>query len=80
MTALSIRSAEMARVLGALVLVVTAASGVQADIAATGTYGINVSVGGFPPSGTFDGNITGFAAGPFSVGGTPVACKVPSVR
>ena len=45
-----------------------------AEVAATGSFGINVDVDLFPvPMGTFDGEITGFNAGPFSVGGTPVA-------
>lgn len=43
-----------------------------ADVAATGTFGIDIHVS-FPfASGTFDGAITGFDAGPFDVGGTPV--------
>lgn len=44
----------------------------RADVAATGTFGINVDVS-FPfTSGTFDGAITGFDGGPFMVGATPV--------
>ena len=43
-----------------------------AAVASTGSFGIDISVP-FPyTSGTFDGGITGFNAGPFSVGGTPV--------
>src|SRR5262245_11861240 len=54
--------------LGLLAMAVAA----RADVAATGTFGIDISVP-FPyTSGTFSGQITGFDAGPFSVGGTPV--------
>jgi len=53
-------------------VVLVVASGARAEVAATGTFGIDISVSGFPPtSGTFNGMITGFD-GPFMVGGTPV--------
>jgi hypothetical protein len=56
----------------ATALVLFGVGAVRADVAATGTFGIDISVP-FPfTSGTFDGQITGFNAGPFSVGGTPV--------
>src|SRR5689334_17619316 len=56
----------------ALVLV---ARGARADVAATGTFGINVHVS-FPfTSGTFDGTITGLDTGPFTAGGGSVDLK-----
>jgi hypothetical protein len=57
----------------ALVMAVVAFGGVaRADVAATGAFGINVDVP-FPfTSGTFNGEITSFNGGPFSVGGTSV--------
>jgi hypothetical protein len=51
---------------GALVWIGSA----RADVAATGTFGINVHLSF--PTGTFDGAITGFDTGPFDVGGNPV--------
>jgi hypothetical protein len=46
--------------------------GAHGEVAATGTFGIDVHVS-FPfTSGTFDGTITGFNAGPFMAGGTPI--------
>ena len=56
----------------AAVVALAATPAARAEVAATGTFGIDISVS-FPfSSGTFDGSITGFDAGPFSVGGTPV--------
>lgn len=44
----------------------------RADVAATGTFGIDISVP-FPfTSGTFDGAITSFDPGPFMIGATAV--------
>ena len=56
-------------------LMVLATGGIaRADVAAKGTFGIDISVTLFPPpaTGTFDGQITSFDAGPFPVGGTEV--------
>jgi len=68
-----VRSARgLAVAIGIIGLVLAARSPAWGDVAATGSFGIDVSV---PPpftSGTFDGEITGFNAGPFTVGGTTV--------
>jgi hypothetical protein len=67
-----VRSAQW----GLIVLAMLAVAGrepARAEVAATGAFGIDVDVP-FPFNmGTFDGEITGFDAGPFDVGGTPVA-------
>lgn len=56
----------------ALAAALTCAAPAAADVAATGTFGIDIDVS-FPfQMGTFDGAITGFDPGPFNVGGTPV--------
>jgi hypothetical protein len=56
----------------ALVAGLLSAATTRADVAATGAFGIDVDAS-FPfTSGTFDGAITGFDAGPFTVGATPV--------
>lgn len=60
---------------GALVLLGLVLGGSGAawgDVAATGTFGIDVHVSAPFTSGTFDGTITGFDNGPFTAGGTPV--------
>ena len=63
-----VRRRSMCVALATLVI----ASGARADVAATGTFGIDIDVP-FPfTSGTFNGQITGFDAGPFAVGGVPV--------
>jgi hypothetical protein len=64
---------SMARAVAVVVAIVVAGHGsVKAEVAATGTFGIDVDVP-FPfTSGTFNGQITNFDAGPFSVGGTGV--------
>jgi hypothetical protein len=62
----------VARLLGAATLALVTAGAVRADVAATGTFGIDIDVNIITQTGTFDGEITGFNAGPFSVGGTPV--------
>src|SRR5215470_7336834 len=60
-------------------LVVALRSAAFAATAATGTFGINVSVP-FPyTSGTFNGMITGFDTGPFDVGGASVDLKTSLV-
>jgi len=63
------RSAWAAILAGGLVLWARVG---MAAVASTGSFGIDIDVD-FPfTSGTFDGGITSFNAGPFSVGGTPV--------
>src|SRR5262245_15208729 len=64
--------ARRAGLLAALVGVAIAGrSPAWGAVAATGIFGINVH-GSFP-NYTFDGRISSFDAGPFSVGGTAVA-------
>jgi hypothetical protein len=65
---------SIARTVAVVVAVVLAGNGpARAEVAATGTFGINVDIDIFPtPMGTFTGEITSFNAGPFSVGGTNV--------
>src|ERR1044071_8854890 len=54
------------------VAVVAGGESARAEVAATGTFGIDVDVP-FPfTSGTFDGEITSFNGGPFTVGGNNV--------
>jgi hypothetical protein len=72
MTAFSIRFAGVRRALGAMTVLALGANVARADVAATGDFGIDISVNLITQTGTFDGQITAFDAGPFSVGGTPV--------
>lgn len=63
---------SFARITTAFVAYLLVAGTARADVAATGTFGINVDVPAPFTSGTFDGAITSFASGPFMVGATPV--------
>src|ERR1044071_7882143 len=64
---------SIARAVAVVAAVVVAGSGVaRAEVAATGMFGINVHISAPFTSGTFDGEITSFNAGSFSVGGTAV--------
>lgn len=68
--------ASMALMIGGVLM----AAPTRADVAATGTFGIDVDVP-FPfTSGTFAGSITGFDTGPFLVGGAPVDLATDIVR
>lgn len=67
------RLTRMAR--GLLVATLVLVGRAHAEVAATGTFGINVHVS-FPfTSGTFDGTITGFDTGPFMAGGSSIDLK-----
>src|SRR5512144_841995 len=61
---------SIARAVAVVAAVVVAGNGVaRAEVAAKGTFGINVHVSAPFTSGTFDGEITAFDAGPFSSAG-----------